>query len=153
MIHSCDRYGVNFRANDPPLALYEAQLQWNAKKGVAGLDGKLKLGGWRLGSFTDLRFDKAGPPLADPASSGTAGGHSGDYGLYAVFEQKLYRIGNDDDRGIGVFARASFGPSDRNPIHVYADGGREVIGVRRAPARQVRHRSRLCPRVAPRTDP
>ncbi|MDI3566929.1 carbohydrate porin [Bradyrhizobium sp. Arg816] len=128
-----DRYGVNFRVNDPPLALYEAQLQWNAKKGDPGLDGKLKLGGWRhFGSFTDLRFDTAGLSLADPASSGTAAGHSGDYGLYAVFEQKLYRVGKDDDRGIGVFARASYGPSDRNPIDLYADGGLEFIGLSHA---------------------
>ena len=59
-----DRYGVNFRVNDPPLALYEAQFQWNSKKGDPGLDGKFKLGGWRhFGSFTDERFD-IGRPVA-----------------------------------------------------------------------------------------
>src|SRR5436190_5291163 len=42
-----NRHGVNFRVNDPPLILGEAQLQWNAKKGDSGLEGKLKLGGWR----------------------------------------------------------------------------------------------------------
>lgn len=116
--------------NDPPLVLYEAQLQWNAKKGDPGLDGKLKLGGWRhFGSFTDLRFDTAGLSLADPASSGMPASLSGDYGLYAVFEQKLYRVGRDDDRGIGVFGRGSYGPSDRNLIDVYADCGLEFIGL------------------------
>ncbi|MBS0527795.1 MAG: carbohydrate porin, partial [Proteobacteria bacterium] len=35
-----DRYGVNFRVNDPPLALTEAQFQWNSKKGDPGLAGK-----------------------------------------------------------------------------------------------------------------
>lgn len=125
-----NRYGVNFRVNDPPLVLYEAQLQWNAKKGDPGLDGKLKLGGWRhFGSFTDLRFDTTGLSLADPASSGTPAGIAGDYGLYAVFEQKLFRVGRDDDRGIGVFARGSYGPSDRNLIDIYADGGLEFIGL------------------------
>lgn len=125
-----DRYGVNFRVNDSPLILYEAQLQWNAKKGDPGLDGKLKLGGWRhFGSFTDLRLDTIGLSLADPASSGTAASHSGDYGLYAVFEQKIYRVGRDDDRGIGVFGRASYSPPDRNLIDVYADGGFEFVGL------------------------
>jgi porin len=37
-----DRYGVNFRVNDPPLALYEAQFQWNSNKGDPGLAGKFK---------------------------------------------------------------------------------------------------------------
>ena len=56
-----DRYGLNFRVNDPPLVLYEAQFQWNSKKGDPGLAGKFKLGGWRhFGSFADERFDTAG---------------------------------------------------------------------------------------------
>lgn len=111
-----DRYGVNFRVNDPPLVLYEAQFQWNAKKGDPGLDGKFKQGGWRhFGAFADERFNPAGFSLADPASSGTAANHAGDYGLYAAFEQKLYRIGDDDDRGVGVFARASYSPLRSKP--------------------------------------
>jgi hypothetical protein len=38
-----NRYGVNFRVNDPPLVLGEAQFLWNAKKGDPGLDGKSSL--------------------------------------------------------------------------------------------------------------
>ena len=54
---------------------------------------------------------------------------SQDYGVYAVFEQKLFRVGKDDDRGIGVFVRASYSPPDRNLIDVYADAGVELIGL------------------------
>ncbi len=125
-----NRYGLNFRVNDPPLVLYEAQLQWNAKKGDPGLDGKLKVGGWRhFGSFGDDRLDITELSLADPATSGVAAPRSGNFGLYAVFEQKLYRVGHDDDRGIVVFARASYSPRDRNLIDMYADGGVEFIGL------------------------
>ena len=125
-----DRYGVNFRVNDPPLLLGEAQFQWNSKKGDPGLDGKFKLGGWRhLGSFDDQRFDMNGLSLADPAASATPARRTGDYGIYGVFEQKIFRVRGDDDRGIGVFARASYSPPDRNLIDVYADGGLEFIGI------------------------
>ena len=125
-----DRYGVNFRVNDPPLFLYEVQFQWNSKKGDPGLAGKFKLGGWRhLGTFTDERFDTAGLSLANPASSGVPAALGQDYGVYAVFEQKLLRVGNDDDRGIGIFARASYSPPDRNLIDTYADAGIELIGL------------------------
>jgi porin len=55
---------------------------------------------------------------------------SGDFGFYSVFEQKLYRVAGDDDRGIGVFARASYSPPDRNLIDYYADAGLEFIGLR-----------------------
>jgi porin len=54
---------------------------------------------------------------------------SGDSGIYSVFEQKVYRVGKDDDRGIGIFARVSSSPSDRNLIDLYADGGVEFIGL------------------------
>jgi porin len=125
-----NRYGINFRVNDPPLVLGEAQFLWNGKKGDPGLDGKLKLGFWRhFGSFQDQRFDDAGRSLASAASSGMPATLRGDYGLYAAFEQKLYRVGSDDDRGIGVFARATYSPPDRNLVDIYADAGVEFIGL------------------------
>jgi porin len=125
-----NRYGVNFRVNDPPLVLGEAQFLWNGKKGDPGLDGKLKLGFWRhFGNFQDQRFDDAGRSLASPSSSGTPGTLRGDYGIYGAFEQKLYRVGRDDDRGIGVFARATYSSPDRNLVDVYADAGVEFIGL------------------------
>jgi porin len=125
-----DRHGVNFRVNDPPLVLYEAQFQWNSKKGDPGLAGKFKLGGWQhFGTFTDERFDTAGLSLANPASTGTPAALERDGGVYAVFEQKLLRVGKDDDRGIGVFARATYSPPDRNLIDVYADAGIELVGL------------------------
>jgi porin len=79
--------------------------------------------------FSDQRFDGAGVSLADPASSGMPGPVRGDFGVYSVFEQKLYRVGADDDRGIGVFARASYSPPDRNLIDYYADSGLEFVGL------------------------
>jgi len=125
-----DRYGLNFRVNDPPLLLYEAQFQWNSKKGDPGLAGKFKLGGWgHLGDFADQRFDTAGLSLANPASSGMPAGLTGDYGVYAIFEQKLLRVHGDVDRGVGIFARVSYAPSDRNLIDFYADGGLELVGL------------------------
>jgi porin len=125
-----DRYGLNFRVNDPPLTLGEVQFQWNSKKGDPGLDGKFKIGGWRhFGDFTDERLDTAGLSLANPATTGTAANLQGDYGVYSVFEQKIYRVPHDDDRGIGIFARASYSPPDRNLIDLYADAGIEFIGL------------------------
>src|SRR5947209_3622138 len=51
------------------------------------------------------------------------------FGVYSVFEQKVYRVSKDDDRGIGVFARLSSSTPDRNLIDLYADGGVEFIGL------------------------
>jgi porin len=69
-----NRYGINFRINDPPLVLGEAQFLWNGKKGDSGLDGRFKLGAWRhFGLFNDQRFDGTGISLANTASNGMPG--------------------------------------------------------------------------------
>jgi porin len=125
-----DNHGVNFRINDPPLAIGEVQYIWNGKKGDPGLDGKFKLGGWRhFGDFSDQRFTAEGASIANPFSSGMPANLSGNFAIYSVFEQKIYRVGGDDDRGIGIFARVLSSPSDRNLIDRYADGGIELIGL------------------------
>jgi porin len=125
-----DNNGINLRINDPPLVIGEVKYIWNGKKGDPGLDGKFKIGGWRhFGEFLDQRFTTYGISLASPVSSSVPASLSGDFGVYSVFEQKVYRVGNDDDRGIGIFARASSSPSDRNLIDVYADCGVEFIGL------------------------
>jgi porin len=125
-----DNHGVNFRINDPPLVIGEVQYIWNGKKGDPGLDGKFKIGGWRhFGEFSDQRFTAQGISLANPLSSGIPASLSGNGGVYSVFEQKIYRVGKDDDRGIGIFARVASSPPDRNVIDLYADGGIEFIGL------------------------
>lgn len=125
-----DRYGVNFRVNDPPLLLGQIQYAWNNKKGDPNPAGQIKFGGWRhFGAFADLQLASNGISLAAPTSSGTPLLLSGDIGGWAVFEQKLYRVPQSDDRGIGVFVRLSGASADRNLIDLYADTGVEFIGL------------------------
>jgi porin len=125
-----NRYGLNFRVNDPQLLLGQVQYAWNNKKGDPNLTGQIKLGGWRhLGAFADQRYASNGVSLASPTSSGDPLQLSGDVGGWAVLEQQLYRVPHSDDRGIGVFGRISGAPADRNLIDLYADAGLEFIGL------------------------
>ncbi|HZP79478.1 MAG TPA: carbohydrate porin [Pseudolabrys sp.] len=127
---SRNRYGLNFRVNDPPLMIGEVQYAYNQEKHAKGLPGTIKFGGWyHTGLFSDQRLSANGLSQADPAAAATPLQHRGDYGLYGVAEQQLVHFtGSDAARGIGVFVRASGSPSDRNLIDFYADGGIEVIG-------------------------
>lgn len=123
-------YGLNFRVNDPPLVLGELQYAWKNFASVPHLPGTLKIGGWRhFGGFDDLRYSNDNLSLADPASSGTPRTFSGDNGIYVVIEQRLYTVPKQDDRGIGVFLRASTSPDDRNLIDRYADAGIDFVGL------------------------
>jgi porin len=122
--------GLNFRVNDPPLVISELQYAWKDIDGVPHLPGTLKLGGWQhFGSFDDPRFADNNLSLADPQSSGMPRQFSGDSGLYGVLEQRLYTVPDHDDRGVGVFLRASQSPSDRNLIDRYADAGIDILGL------------------------
>jgi porin len=108
----------------------ELQYAYNHEKGARGLPGTIKAGGWyHAGLFDDQRFTPAGLSRADPNGSGQPAQLRGDFGLYAVFEQQLFRFGTEtDERGVGVFGRASISPNDRNLVDVYADGGINIIG-------------------------
>jgi porin len=120
-----NRYGLNFRVNDPAFVIGEAQFQRNMGKTDEGLATALKFGGWgHFGQFNDQRIAIGGGLLADPAGSGIAVRHRGNNGLYAVIDQQLYRPkGGDPHSGISVYARGSMSPSDRNLIDTYIDGG------------------------------
>ena len=120
---SRNRYGLNFRVTDPPFGISELQLSYGGGKGSAVLPGSVKLGAWgHAGAFADQRLSSNGLSLADPAASASAAQHRGDFGVYGVFEQSLYQFGSKE-RDIGVFARVSASPSDRNLVDLYADGG------------------------------
>ena len=120
-----NRYGLNFRVNDPPFVIGEVEFQRNNGKKDEGLATTLKFGGWgHFGQFNDQRFANDGSLLANPAGSGVAARRGGNSGLYAVIDQQLYRKrGGDEESGISVFSRMSISPSDRNLIDRYIDGG------------------------------
>ncbi len=119
--------GVEFRARDPTLVIGEAAFGYGGKD---TLSGQVKFGGWaHLGRFGSPRFDASGGALADPNGSGIARRFRGDYGLYGVIDQLLYRVPGTEDGGLGVFARVSGSPGDRNLVDVYVDGGLTYKGL------------------------
>ena len=125
-----NRYGLNFRVNDPPLVLGEMQFSW---KNIAPNDdraGALKIGGWHhFGTFSDQRFTADGRSIADPAGSGVGRMLRADDGIYSVIEQRIFGVPKSKDRGVGVFMRTSASPSDRNLIDFYTDAGIDFIGL------------------------
>jgi porin len=127
---TCNRYGVNFRLSDPAFMIGE--FQWRRNRGThdTGLATTVKIGGWgHLGQFADQRFANSAA-LASPASSGMPLMHRGEFGIYGVIDQQLYRPpGGDANSGISVFNRSAISPSDRNLVNVEIDGGIVFAGM------------------------
>src|ERR1035437_7889978 len=128
---TCNRYGLNFRVRDTAFIIGEAQFRTNQGKDDSGLARTLKLGGWsHLGQFKDQRYANDGSLLANPAGSGIAAKHRGDFGIYGIIDQQIYRPrGGAADSGVSVFSRASMSPSDRNLVDMQIDAGIVVAGL------------------------
>jgi len=117
-----NEHGTNFRLQDKPLLIGEAQYgvgtsAEDVKKsgGKAGLPGTYKLGGWYdFGKFADKRYGTDGQSLA--VGNGIARLHDGDYSIYAVADQFIWRTAADKDNGVSVFFRGMGAPDDRSLV-------------------------------------
>jgi porin len=126
-----NRTGTQFPVHGGALAIAELQfaypslgtmIQANQRE---PLSRTYKLGVWYDSErFADQRFDTLGRSLADPASNGIAQTHRGDYGIYVVADQMLWRALKEPDQNLNVFVRAMGAPQgDRNLIRFSLNAG------------------------------
>ena len=118
--------GTTFALNGGVLAIMEVQYAYPSLGAMVDPDSPEPLAGvYRLGmwydseNFADQRYDSTGRSLANPAGNGVARSHSGDYGIYAVVDQMIWRdpLDEDGDRAISFFTRAMGTPqTNRNLI-------------------------------------
>jgi porin len=126
-----DASGTSFPLNRGALVIAELQYSYPALGGMVSPGGAEPLARlYRLGAwydterFADLRHDNLGGLLADPSSSGVPRRHRGDYSIYAVADQMIWRSQTDPNRTLNVFARAMGAPlTDRNQIDFSMNAG------------------------------
>lgn len=118
-----DRNGTAFRLDDHALSV--AELWYSPNSGASrALPTTYKLGAFYASNhFADQRFDGAGGLLASPASTGRPLLHTGDWAIYGVIDQLVWRRPGIGDHGIGVFFGLMAGPSDRNLSDRSAEAG------------------------------
>ena len=90
------------------------------------LAGVYKLGVWYDSQkFNDQEFDENGFSQADPASDMVADHHRGNFNVYGVIDQAIWKSDepNEDEKVVSFFARAMGGPDDRNLITYGVNGG------------------------------
>jgi porin len=131
-----DSHGLAFRVNDPPWIIGQIHFDYSIDIGGRSLLGNFTPGAWRhFGQFDDQRFTAQGFSIADPDGTGIPAKLRGNFGIYAVVEQVLYRPPSVTEKsisaslpGVTAFGRIAYSPPDRNLIDVYLDGGIGFVG-------------------------
>jgi len=120
-------YGTNFRVNDSALVIGEVQYSFpsvgDSERGdQKTLPGTYRLGGWYdFGQFADQRFGTDGLSLA--LGNGDPRIHRGNYSIYAVGDQMVWRENAENVGGVSLFFRGMGAPSDRNQITYSINAG------------------------------
>lgn len=129
-----EAFGTRFNLNTGALVIAELQyaidlpaaLDAICSGATCGLPGTYRLGAWYdTARFPDPRFDAAGRSLADPASDGRAFEHRGNFSVYGVVDQMLWRESHGPS-AVAAFARIMAAPGDRNPIDLSINAGINV---------------------------
>jgi porin len=131
-----DNHGLAFRVNDPPWYIGQVRFDYDLNVGGRTLPGNFTPGAWKhTGYFDSQRFTAQGLSIADPDGSGVPAKLRGNYGIFAVVEQVLYRPPSVTENsvsaslpGITAFGRIAYSPPDRNLIDLYVDGGIGFVG-------------------------
>jgi porin len=131
-----DNHGLAFRVNDPPWVIGQVRWDYDIDIGGRPLAGNFTPGAWRhFGEFNDQRFTAQGLSIADPSGTGIAAKLRGNFGIFAVMEQTLYRPPAVTEKGVSAslpgvtaFGRIAYSPPDRNLIDLYLDGGVGFVG-------------------------
>jgi len=131
-----DHHGLAFRVNDPPWVIGQVRFNYDIDIGGRPLAGNVTPGAWKhYGSFDSQRFTAERLSIADPGGSGIPAKLRGNYGIFAVIEQVLYRPPEVKDNstsasipGVTAFGRIAYSPPDRNLIDLYLDGGIGFVG-------------------------
>ena len=123
--------GLRFNTNTGALIIGEVQYAWNQpstgdleKVPNTGLPGTYKLGFWYdTGKFPNQQFDNSGLPLASPNSTGVPALDGGNFSIYGVFDQVVYRPDPYDPKAVSIFARIMGAPEDRNLVSFSTNAG------------------------------
>ena len=122
-LRGAERSGTLFNLNTGALFIAEVQYALNAtpaspEGAPSGLPGTYKFGFWYdTATFPDQHFDQSRLSLADPASTGIARMRRGNYGIYGVIDQTVWHPDPKSAQAVGVFARFSGAPEDRNLVN------------------------------------
>jgi len=124
--------GFSINGSQGFFTIDELWYNLNKEADAKGLPGTYKIGGWlHTDTFSNLRYDNQGLPLASPGSDGHPKAVDGNNGFYLVADQAVWQDKSDPNqtREIDLFFRAGNALSDRSVFDYYCDGGITLNGL------------------------
>lgn len=125
-----NRDGLTFPLNQGTFTIVEAAYTYDFGGGTSGT---YKVGGWyNSRRFDDLRLAANGLSLADPNADPDPQRHRGNFALYGVVDQILWRSPDVETTGrsLAAFVRSVVAPQqNRSHVDLYADAGVTYTGL------------------------
>ncbi len=123
--------GTSFPLHGGQLAIAEIQYAYPGVGAMVGANGSEPLSRtYKLGAFydserfDDLQYDTLGRSLANPASNGDPRQHRGNFAIYGVADQMVWRSPENGDQTLYLVLRAMGTPyGDRNLIDFSLNAG------------------------------
>jgi porin len=121
------QYGTKVPVGNGTLSWLEGAFTPEWSLGNQVLPGYYKLGGW-YNSYTvsNVTLDDTGRTFNNPVNTT----YRGQYSVYGVVDQALWREANSINQGLNAFARVTYSPqTERNLVTWYFDTGLAYIGM------------------------
>ncbi len=120
-------YGTKFPTGNGLLSWLEVAYTPEFKLGDKTLPGFYKLGGWYNSDAVDnVTLSDTGRNFNNPVNTT----YRGQYSVYGLVDQTLWRENNSETQGLSVFSRVTYNPQpDRNLITWYFDTGLAYVGL------------------------
>jgi len=126
--------GTGFYINGSQGLFSVNELWYNLNKepNATGLPGTYKIGGWlHTGTFSNLRYNNRGQPLASADSDDHPQAVDGNHGFYVIADQAVWQDKSNPNQSkeIDLFFRGGNALGDRSVFNYYCDGGITFNGL------------------------
>ena len=124
---SSTSYGTGFPVGDGVLSWFELAYSTRFHQGEATLSGTYKIGGWYNSNKVDnVTLSQTGRTFTNPVNQN----YRGQYSVYGLLDQTLWREPNSLTQGLSAFVRATLSPQQQmSVVTSYFDTGVAYTGL------------------------
>ncbi len=124
---SATAYGMDFPIGNGVLSWFETAYTPELRLGDKILPGNYKIGAWyNSASIDNVTQSSSGRNFTNPVLTS----YRGQYAVYGLIDQTLWREANSDTQGLSTFTRVTYNPqTERNLVTWYFDAGLAYVGL------------------------